>query len=40
MIVLFFPERTSGNGWGGPARDLREKLLVFLRESPKMQPLG
>src|SRR5258708_26794097 len=36
----FFPEITSGNGWGGPARDLRKKTLVFPHESPKMHALG
>src|SRR6202165_1872292 len=37
---FFFPECTSGSGWGGPAHDPREKTLVFPRESPTMQPLG
>jgi len=37
---FFFPECTSGSGWGGPAHDHREKTLVFPRESPTMQPLG
>jgi len=37
---FFFPEYASGSGWGGPARDHREKTLVFPRESPTMQPLG
>src|SRR5271169_4446492 len=37
---FFFPEITSGNGWGGPVHDFREKTLVFCRESPTIQPLG
>ena len=37
---FFFPEITSGNGWGGPVHDFREKTLVFCRESPTMHPLG
>src|SRR6202022_2032310 len=37
---FFFPECTSGSGWGGPAHDHREKTLVFPRESPTMRPLG
>jgi hypothetical protein len=37
---FFFPEITSGSGWGGPVHDWREKTLVFCRESPTIQPLG
>jgi hypothetical protein len=40
LLLIFFPEKTSGTGWGGPACDAREKTLVFRRESPKMQALG
>src|SRR5271157_322315 len=37
---FFFPEVTSGSGWGGPARDQREKTLVFPHESPRMLAPG
>src|ERR1700693_2508978 len=37
---FFFPEVTSGNGWGGPAHDQREKTLVFPHEWPTMLPPG
>jgi hypothetical protein len=36
----FFLEIGSRNGWGGPVHDVREKTLVFCRESPTMQPQG
>jgi hypothetical protein len=37
---VFFPERTSGSGWGGPVRDQRKKTLVFPHESHRMLPPG
>src|ERR1039458_3894670 len=37
---FFFPEVTSGSGWGGPVHDQREKTLVFPHESPTMLPPG
>jgi len=40
MTAPFLPRISSGSGWGGPVHDLREKTIVFLRESHTMQPMG
>jgi hypothetical protein len=41
MAAPYFLSRVaSGNGWGGPVRDQREKTLVFPHESPTMLPPG